>query len=180
MKASVRELVLQSLEALGTCVSASASPGNAAQAQGDGAATAAHPAAGGVGGRPRGNNNHHHQQHQHHQQGGDAAWREWAQDWPRQSLLVSSFVWHTREAVEAIKGGSSALLALLEQLDSHRRAVLSLLTEEESQARNPHGHSHIGGRGTGTGIKNILPGGGVVFGPSGGGKNYGLNGGNGG
>ena len=134
MKASVRELVLQSLEALGTCVSASASPGAAAQAQGDGGATAA----GGVGGRPRGNNHHHQHQHQHHQQGGDAAWREWAQDWPRQSLLVSSFVWHTREAVEAIKGGSSALLALLEQLDSNRRAVLSLLTEDVSQARNPH------------------------------------------
>ncbi len=145
MKASVRELVLQSLEALGACVSASASPAAAAQAQGDGGAAAAHPAAGGVGGRPRGNH-HHQQQHQHHQQGGDAAWREWAQDWPRQSLLVSSFVWHTREAVEAIKGGSSALLALLEQLDSHRRAVLSLLTEEESQARNPNEHrSGMGG-----------------------------------
>ena len=165
MKASVRELVLQSLEALGTCVSASASPGTAAQ--GDGGAAAAHPAAGGVGGRPRGNNHHQHQ----HQQGGDAAWREWAQDWPRQSLLVSSFIWHTREAVEAIKGGSSALLALLDQLDSHRRAVLSLLTEEESQARNPNGHRSGVGVGLGLGSMIFAWRVGIVFGPSGGGEN---------
>ena len=45
-------------------------------------------------------------------------------------MLVASFIWSTRESAEAIKGGSTALRALLDQLSFHRAAVLSLLREE--------------------------------------------------
>ncbi len=87
MRLSLRELILQSYDALSALFSAGAAPG------------------------------------------AGAAWREWAQDWPGQVLLVAAFIVNTQECLEAIKGGSVALKAFADMIVTSRNEMLDLMTE---------------------------------------------------
>ncbi len=56
---------------------------------------------------------------------------------------MASFICYTRESLEAIKGGSTALMTLLDQLCSHRSAILSILREEIQASLIPASNDNI-------------------------------------